>query len=218
MSWQNKLGIKSYWTLPYIANRIILWFDQARYPDDPWITRQAIQFISKWLIPTDIGLEFGSGRSTIWFAKRVDKLLSVESDIQWYQKISKAIKELSLNNISYHYQPVDISEDLFFNHPYLKIIDQIPDNKLNFGLVDGMFRDYCAIALTKKLCTGGILIVDNIERYLPSLSKSPEFIGPNKPPLTNLWEEYVEIVADWRCLWMTNGVTDTAIWIKPYAS
>ena len=57
----------SHWTPTYIRDRIINILDALAHPADPWLTRQSINIIKKLIKPEDIGLEFGSGRSTIWF-------------------------------------------------------------------------------------------------------------------------------------------------------
>jgi hypothetical protein len=61
------------------------------------------------------------------------------------------------------------------------------------------------------LKVGGLLIVDNAERYLPHSRRTPESLkGPVRPE----WREFLARVADWRPVWTTNGVTCTALWIK----
>jgi putative heme iron utilization protein len=52
--------------------------DEFLHPNWPWLTKEAILLLERLLRPDDIGLEFGSGRSTIWFAERVEKLISIE--------------------------------------------------------------------------------------------------------------------------------------------
>jgi hypothetical protein len=46
------------------------------HPDVPWLTRQAVEILEDWLKPGYVGLEWGSGRSTLWFARRVSHLTS----------------------------------------------------------------------------------------------------------------------------------------------
>jgi len=70
----------------YIWNRLALIVYEQNNPNLPWITRDMINILETWLRPTDIGLEFGSGRSTSWFASRVSHLTSVEDNSEWYQR------------------------------------------------------------------------------------------------------------------------------------
>ena len=89
-----------HWTPRYILNRLHLFLIEKRHPDWPWLTAASIQILSSWLRPTDIGFEWGSGRSTLWFARRIRKLISVEHDPKWYDKISHVLKEENVTNVS----------------------------------------------------------------------------------------------------------------------
>jgi len=77
-----------HWTPRYIAARMNEMLYQKRYPDHPWLTQMAVKILESWLKPNDVGAEFGSGRSTVWFAKRVPSLISVENDPNWYNRVS----------------------------------------------------------------------------------------------------------------------------------
>ncbi len=50
-----------------------------------------------------IGLEFGSGASSKFFAQRIKKLVSVEHHQGWHQHVSKWFKENRLDNIEYKF-------------------------------------------------------------------------------------------------------------------
>ena len=52
----------------YIFNRISVMIDQLRYKENPWITSSAVSILDSMLTSSDIGVEFGSGRSTLWIA------------------------------------------------------------------------------------------------------------------------------------------------------
>lgn len=83
-----------HWTPRYIWNRLALMADERRHPDAPWLTRTMVEILETWLRPGDVGLEFGSGRSTIWFARRVGHLTSVEHHPGWYAKVKQNLHEL----------------------------------------------------------------------------------------------------------------------------
>jgi predicted O-methyltransferase YrrM len=44
------------------------------------------------------GLEFGSGRSTLYFSKRLDELYSIEHHQEWYEKVNNMLKSKGINN------------------------------------------------------------------------------------------------------------------------
>jgi hypothetical protein len=64
----------AHWTPRYVKNRLALMAYERFNPEQPWLTRNMIEILENWLKPTDVGLEFGSGRSTTWFARRVRHL------------------------------------------------------------------------------------------------------------------------------------------------
>lgn len=61
----------SHLTPRYVFNRIAVLLDERRNPEHPWLTADAVRILSTLILPTDIGVEFGSGRSTKWFAQRL---------------------------------------------------------------------------------------------------------------------------------------------------
>lgn len=69
-----------HWTPRYLRDRFGVMLFQRRHPDAPGLSPEAVSLLSTLLEPTHAGLEWGSGRSTIWFARRVAELVSVEHD------------------------------------------------------------------------------------------------------------------------------------------
>ena len=70
----------SHWSPRYIVNRLIWAVDEHQNSDKPWFNPMANRLLSTLLRPTDQGLEWGSGRSTLWLAKHLGHLTSVEDD------------------------------------------------------------------------------------------------------------------------------------------
>ena len=61
---------RSHWTPRYLVNRTRQMLYERSHHDDPWLTPAAIRLLTGLLCPADLGAEFGSGRSTLWFAAR----------------------------------------------------------------------------------------------------------------------------------------------------
>ena len=208
-----------HWTPRYIYSRIGLFLYQKRHPDYPWLTKQAIQLLDKLLGPADIGLEWGSGKSTLWFARRVGHLTSVEHDFAWYANNSTRIRGAGLANVTYLFCEVKGEDEQYqreVNSPYVNVVDRFSENSLDFALVDGMFRSECAYQVQKKIRPGGILVVDNANWFLPCVSFAPNSRSIESGPASAQWALFITLVAGWRCIWTTNGDFDTAIWIKPF--
>lgn len=97
-----------FWLTPrYVYNRIRDLLYQRTHPADPWLTPEAIGLLATLLHPTDRGAEFGSGRSTLWFAARVAALTSVETNTRWHEKVTNQLKERGVSNVEYILVPED---------------------------------------------------------------------------------------------------------------
>ena len=68
-------------------------------PERPWLTRESIGILDRLLRPEDIGIEFGSGRSTAWFAQRVKRLRSVEHNPVWHARVARQLASGEIGNV-----------------------------------------------------------------------------------------------------------------------
>ena len=144
---------------------------QLLYKELPWLTQKANEYLSKYLQKNHTGLEFGSGRSTIWFSKKVKYITSIEHNQEWYSKVKEKLIQKNVHNLNY------IQSDHSLES-YTSIFENIPDNSLDFVLVDGIHRLECAIKSITKIKEKGILIIDNINRYIPIIDTySPNSIN-----------------------------------------
>lgn len=206
---------KKHWTARYLRDRSFEFLYQKSHPGHPWLTRQANEILETLILSTDAGLEFGSGRSTIWFAKRVKGLISIEHNFDWHRIVSQQIAQMRLDNVDYRYIPkVDASDNKHLIQ-YTHIFDSIGPNSLDFILVDGIFRESCAIKSLSVLRPGGLLIIDNINWFLPSASISPNSRSFIEGPSNETWKTFSNKTSDWRIVWTSSGVTDTGILFKP---
>lgn len=204
----------SHVTPRYVRDRFLQWKWARRNPNAPWLTRDCVNWLDQWLKPADMGLEFGSGRSTLWLATRVGHLTSVESNANWYRWV---YDRLSAMPGKVDYRLHEDGESNSANSAYVQVAGTIEDACLDFVLVDGAARDHCARVSLAKLKPGGVFILDNAERYIPRAAPS---LAPNARAISagyasGIWREVGESLASWRCIWTTDGVSDTAIWHKP---
>ena len=192
------------------------------HPDAPWLTAEATRMLDAWLQPDHVGIEWGSGRSTRWFAQRVGHLLSVEHHAGWHAAVSEQLAADGIANVDYKLLPceperVETPEWIatMFASAYVRAVDAFEPRSIDFALVDGMYRSACALAVIPKLRSGGRLVVDNVNWFLPSPSRAPTSRGVADSPLSPTWAEFAEAVAGWERTWTENGVADTAIWTVP---
>ncbi len=205
----------SHWTPRYIGSRIAEKYYYATHPDHPWLTRTANEILVTYLKDSDSGLELGSGRSTLWFAKRVGHLISVEHDEVWYNKVSQMLKDNNLNNVDYHLHPRDKADEQGAETDYVKVFQQIKSNSMDFVLIDGVYRDFCALESIRVIRPGAVMIIDDVHRYLPSNSDSPNSRTLKDGPKGQTWEKAYQTISQWRTIWTTSGVSDAAFFFKP---
>lgn len=192
----------------YIFCKIAVLIDERKNPDHPWLTKESVKILEHLLKNSDLGIEFGSGRSTRWLLKRISKLTSIETDKSWYEKVKKLnckdIEESRLN-----YLLAQSKQD------YKNIIKSFENESLDFCLIDGKFRETCATGILDKLKVGGVLVLDNVNWFIPcEKSKSPDSLKLEDGFKSEVWEHFYTITSSWRYIWTSNSVSDTGIWIK----
>lgn len=201
-----------FWTPRYIRDRLALARHQRAEPNAPWWPREAIRQMDHLLRPTDVCLEWGSGRSTIWLSARCKAVHSIEHDPEWLERVRGILAAEGQDP-----DAVQLLDDNPKDHPeqspYVRAIDRFEDGVVNVAIVDGAHRGKCALAAVPKLAAGGLLLVDDIHWFLDHPTGAPHSrVG--KGPADDDWRRFSQLVSDWRCVWTTDGVTDTAIWIK----
>ncbi|MCW2504346.1 MAG: hypothetical protein JWO79_2630 [Actinomycetia bacterium] len=204
-----------HWTPRYVYDRVREMRYSAGHPDHPWLTPQANQILETMLRPSDHGLEFGSGRSTSWLGGHSGHLTSVEHDQGWHATVSARLKERELHNVDYVFAPRDVPDDRGDQSEYVTVAARFADASLDFALVDGIYRDYSALAAIPKLRSGGLLVIDNVNWFLPSRSRSPNSRTLAQGADGPIWDEVRTAMADWRRIWTCSGVWDTALFFKP---
>lgn len=61
--------------------------------EQPWLTPKAIDFLNENVQKYDTILEFGTGGSTVYFAKKCLKIVSIEDDELWFKKVQNKLKQ-----------------------------------------------------------------------------------------------------------------------------
>lgn len=185
------------------------------HPDVPWLTRQAVEILEQRLKPTDVGLEWGSGRSTLWFARRVSHLTSIEHSDRWYKRIKKMLSDKGIDNVDLLYAPLEAKAQSQSN--YVRAAAELPKASLDFVLVDGRLRDRCTDLALQLLKQGGMLIIDDAARYIRHSYCCPQSVMTQNVPPTPLWSKITaELQAlETEAIWTSDGVTATVFYFIP---
>jgi len=199
----------------YALSKVKLIIYQNKNPQHPWLTENAISILSSFLKPIDCGFEWGSGNSTIWFGRKIRHLASVEHNKIWHEKISDKLKSDNMTNVDYMFYDLSEKQQEMHKTAYIESINKFGKDSLDFVLVDGKYRDICANVALDKIRPGGIIIVDNVNTYIPCNSRAPKSRSKNAEFASPEWKTFFDRIKSWRYIWTTNNVWDTAIWFKP---
>ena len=186
-----------------IIPRLRYWFWEVLNPGVPWLSAGAVTYCNTVLAKSMRVLEFGSGRSTTWFARRVGHITSIEHSVEWYRKVRADIDQNHLANVDYRLIPLDHHESEPEHeeyHPlpsYVGILKSFEDDSLDLVVVDGHYRTACIRACWAKLRAGGLLLVDDINWWG----------GPERIPVPSGWLLVHQ---------SGNGFKRTAVWQKPH--
>jgi hypothetical protein len=119
----------------------------------PWLGFRVTRRLKELIRPDWKILEFGSGMSSLFFASRCSRLVSVESDPAWYGLMRSHFAEKNLANIDYRHQ-----QGSEYTH-----VDDLPDGSFDLALIDGLQRDEAARTAIRKCRPGGWILMDNTD-------------------------------------------------------
>lgn len=145
----------------------------------PWITFPAARWLESYLRGRMTAFEWGAGGSTLFLARRVRHVVTVEHDSAWAERVlfhlaTRKVANVQLLHIpGQHSTPVRRSDaelftsktcpNLWFEH-YVKAICAYPDEYFDVICVDGRARPGCLFYARRKLKMGGAIVFDNSER------------------------------------------------------
>lgn len=120
----------------------------------PWFSYPAIEYLNNMDMRKMSVFEYGSGNSTIFWAKKSKRVTSVESDKKWF--IPKDVKHKNIE------RRLESTKKRYIN--------SISANNLKYDVVviDGQFRHECVKKSIDHVNKSGFIIIDNSEWYQKS--------------------------------------------------
>ena len=151
----------------YVSQNIL----HRRSPIDlelPWFSYGAIDFLDNFLRTEMRVFEFGSGGSTIFFARRCARVESVEDDPVWASRVRERLTQLGLTNAEITEYPFDFNSPAGFAES--QYLGRIREGSYDVIIVDGADNDYsirpqCFEVAEGQVKAGGIIVVDDSWRY-----------------------------------------------------
>jgi len=119
----------------------------------PWMNYAVIAFLQNRLNRSMRLFEFGSGYSTIFYAKLVDNVIAVEHNAEWFDVITDRLP--SNAKVIYH-EKIEKSN-------YCKATNAF-NQKFDVIVVDGFDRVNCMLNALSSLKDNGVLILDDSRR------------------------------------------------------
>lgn len=161
--------------------------NQAQKDNYPLMTKEWVEIISNFINShSNIAmLEYGSGNSTTFWAEfeKIKKLVSVEADSEWYNKVCQRIDGLNTEKKEkIYYKFINVNQEKLkelnkkggiiswndhkqFWKPYCDFLDELVDDSFDLIIIDGYDRKRTFLDSLKKLKKGGWIIMHDM---LPS--------------------------------------------------
>jgi len=161
----------------------------------PWFSYSAIDFLAKHLT-TDMDVcEYGSGGSTLFFARRTREVFSIEDNEVWHGLVTERVRQLGLKNVQIKLCPFNFKNPVGFEKSdYLLAM---PKQKFDIIVIDGseewnQVRPICFRYAEQFVKPGGCIIVDDSWRYSTIRNQNHasrhqifESVGPCRPGVTS---------------------------------
>ena len=168
----------------------------------PWTTFGATRWLTRMLRPDMRVFEWGCGGSTLFFARRVRSVVSVEHDPKWYTQVAQRLTREAVGNVDLRLVlPQPLTHDSMGTQgrssvpqfsgmhftSYVESIATEADDSLDLVLIDGRARASCSALARAKVRRTGALVLDDSDRadtaaaltlFEPSAWKVLHFAGP----------------------------------------
>jgi len=131
----------------------------------PWMNYAVVAFLERRLNKTLSVFEYGSGYSTLFYARRVRNVISVEYDQAWIASIGPRLPP----NANVLFVPDDVDGD------YCRAIARSGDS-FDVVVVDGKDRENCVKQSMQALSSRGVIVLDDSQRakYAPAIAYAQE--------------------------------------------
>jgi SAM-dependent methyltransferase len=179
---------------------------RAAYEYCPILATNCVSFLETWLQEGDHVLEYGSGSSTPYFASLCERVVSVENDPEWFDRVGSRVS--GRDNVERHLfagtpQPTETGGLVCAE--YVDFARTLAAQSFDLILDDGWARAAVAIEGIRLLKPGGLLIFDD---------NTPETIRA-KGQSDQRNTTFLDAVRGWRHVVWDDGVQQTTGFFKP---
>jgi len=165
-------------SLYFLPSDLSLWIRENRFwgripqaipPPRPWLNYDLVRWVEQFRPKTVV--EWGSGASTLWFAGFCKRLVSLESDVRWYNAVAENLKPLARDGLELRCFPRQ--------KEYVEGISILGGQHPDLILIDGSWREECLKAALGSLRKGAAVILhdSHFPEMLDALSRLPKKIS-----------------------------------------
>lgn len=153
----------------------------------PWFSYSSIDFLDSWLEPHMTVFEWGSGGSTLFFARRVKQVVSVEHDPVWHERLGDRLRTADIDNVTLLLRSASFDDARAFAAS--EFAAGLPDGTADVVVIDSYdavtphpFRPILLPIALQRVSSRGLVVLDDSSRYTDALSGFPphsvkRFIG-----------------------------------------
>ena len=138
-----------------------LWYRlSGKYKFMPWIVPETVSWLEKNMREEWQVFEFGSGWSTIWYAKHCRHIVSVEDNAGWNQVVEGRVKDQGVKNCELRLASLN---------DFISIISSFPNDYFDLIIIDSSeeqknLRIEALEASMSKVRPGGYILLDDSDR------------------------------------------------------
>jgi hypothetical protein len=134
----------------------------------PWMTPAAVKHLDHLLSAEDVVLELGSGASTAWYARRVRRVVSLEPNPSWAERVKAALADHPNAEVRVGSIEALFAAAFLELHPTVLIVDHTDEPRfsrtdaIRFALIDGTMQ---------RLIMPRLIVLDDSDRtrYRPAI-------------------------------------------------
>jgi predicted O-methyltransferase YrrM len=150
------MSLSGYLRLPAARRRA----KRGIIPERPWIVPAAVGWLGRRTRPDWRVLELGSGRSTLWYARRAASVVSFEDNPWWVARTRQMLEEAAIRNAEIRELPVE---------QFVPAVAAMADEGFDLVVIDFLESPEAeridAVRVARdKVCPGGYLLLDDSDR------------------------------------------------------
>lgn len=118
----------------------------------PWYTYPAIEYLDQFDFSQLSIFEFGCGHSSLFWAQKAKRVISIEDDIEWYNYVKGYLQK---------------NQDIYLREKEESYVGCLREQGVIFDviIIDGKWRNACTKAAIAYLKDDGFIIFDNSDWF-----------------------------------------------------